>query len=238
MSRWEKTSGKTLVWSSVEPVVGRDPEDQARKLLEENRMSAGSAHWLLKEEIRGLAKTRLGLFPRAKLLALDEPDAWDPEAAQWIREIPCSRRVETERTPLGAGAVVWRPSGPSNKRWIRCETTRLGAGEWVMENLKEKGEETLVIIVQTEKEKWSHYLQARGETAEIRHATETEGRTWDKILIPSLTKQWGGATLGRDWLDLVASRAKLQCVARIGADGPPSWIPTPEEGKTILCWEP
>jgi hypothetical protein len=235
LQKWEKTSGKTLVWTASEEQRGNDPEEQASQLLAENKMSVGSAHWLLNEEGERLTKRKL--FPKTRLLALDEPDEWEPEAAGWIRTIPADQHIETKRTSKPEGAT-WRPGNrPNKKRWARFEKTEQGAGEWVIETLKQRGDENWVVIVQTEKPRWRDYLKARGEEVEIRHAAECEGRVWTRVLIPSLRKQWGGPVLGKKWLDLAASRAEKECVVRLGSEGPPNWIPTPKEDKPYLWWE-
>ena len=235
VERWEKASGKTLVWVSTEEQIGNDPEEQAAKLLADGKMSAGSAHWLLNEEMPKLIRKRI--FPKTRLMALDEPDGWEPEASGWIRAIPSDATIETERT-TARNQVTWRPGeSPIKSRWAVFEKTHWGAGEWAIETLKRRGGEQWLLVVQTEKQKWRDYLKARGEEIEIRHAAECEGRTWDRILVPSLRKSWGGAILGKKWLDLVASRAKKDCIIRLGTEGPPSWLPAPEENKNYLWWE-
>lgn len=235
LDRWETSSGKTLIWTSKEKQEGNDPQEQATNLLEEGRMSAGSAHWLLREEIGKMIKAKI--FPKTTgLLALDEPDSWDPEASEWIRQIPCDRKIETKR---GKG-ITWHPGKkPYKNRWAKIDDTSSGAGEWIMDLLQmHPNNKNWLLVVQTEKNKWRDYLQARGQTIEIRHSAECEGREWETILIPSLRKQWGGAINGKNWLDLVASRAKKECIIRIGPEGPPSWIPPLESGKNYLIWTP
>lgn len=227
IANWERKADRCLVWENGETPRGTDAEEHTKNQLTEGIMTAGSAHWLLKEELTPL----LGLEQPVPLLALDDQEDWEPEAREWIKKIPHERKIQTVRKP----GPTWLPGNkPQKMRTVEVEYSTEGAGQWTISHLE--GNETLVVI-QTEKEKWNAYLRARGVSAEVRHASETEGRQWATGIIPSLKKQWGSPTLAKEWLNLAASRCQIRCIIRIGPEGPPRWLPDNPDQKKFLSWE-
>ena len=230
---WEALSGKKLDWLAKGSVVGIDPITQAQNLLNQRTLTPDAAHWLLKDNIDEMLvwKKPIGL------LALDNPEEWDPDARAWIDTLPYKRKLQTG---FGEGSI-WLPQKsptPQEARWLKSETTSEGVGQWVIRKHRENPKRSKILVIQSDKEKWEEYLTARGIDLPIRHAAECQGRFWDEAIVPNLTQGWGSPTTALQWLDLVASRCKQICLVRIHPDDPPKWLPKKPIGKDYLIWKP
>jgi hypothetical protein len=99
------------------------------------------------------------------------------------------------------------------------------------------------VIIQSEKRQWKEYLNKRCKVPlRICHACELEGFHYKKIIIPDLSRGWGGMNQGKAWLALICSKTdRGSAIARINLHNQPSWLPKiPKElegeAELFLTW--
>lgn len=244
INRWWSTKnpkGSELLWTNEQPA--RDlynEEEYSSRLLSQNRITPGVAHWLLKRNFNeildsGEAKGNLLKSP-PRLLVLDDVDEWEPEPLVWCRRLNPKLRVESFKKGTidsktlrlhGSYNPQWSIEHRKSHRYAKFEISQKGLGGWVLDILENSKPEHLpiVIIIQEKLEEWRDYFQERsGIPLEVLRASQTEGRHWSTVIIPKFGPHWGPPRNARNWLDLVCSRATHRCIAKMPSELP-IWLP-------------
>jgi hypothetical protein len=249
ISLWAKKEGKKIEWVLDKEVESnnlskktsgwRDEKGYALWLLKTNRMTAGTAHWLLSNEIENFIENKM--LPNLDLFCVDEPEEWEPEAQKWVKLLPRTRTILATKS--------------QETLWNDCEQLRLlgGTYDWqgvlsnyrylkVSPSLPKELKRHSCIICQTEARSLRLKELSRISKSETRRAEQIKGRRYPQVYIESMPTcsesiiHWGTRLQTEQYLDLITSKGRTLGVIR--QEDQESYLPTRKDGEKYLIWKP